>query len=225
MKRVVTFLLALLLILSGTSAWAESAAARGGANLPYDRIIAMAQYVRELALGDYLDIKQVPENMQTIAQGWAAGIEGEPRLAVQVDINGLASMVETRAAFAADPPIVSFEAQSNVISEAWQILVSYASGDAGLTDAGYEEIVDVNSHLNARMIYAEEGVEGNAMYIVLYDNAAPILYIVNAENGAVSVSGLFLPSQKLARCQNYGQVALWLMLAGLPMTCREIKAE
>lgn len=224
MKRMMAFLLALMLLL-GTSAFAEDAAKRGGADLPYSRVVEMAEYMRELATGDYLDIKQIPEAMQTVAEGWASGITGQPRLVVQLDINDSSYMVETRAVFKNEPPIVLFEAESTAVVEIWQYMVYAASSEAGLTESDYDEIMTVNGHIGASMMYAEDGVEGNAMYIVLYENATPILYIVSAENGAVSVRGMFLPSAKLARSKNYGQVAMWLMMNGLSMTCQEIKAE
>ena len=221
MKRWMTLLLVLAMLLAP----AAGAEGRTGANLSYGRIVEMAQYVRELAMGDYLDIKQVPEAMQTIAEGWAAGITDTPRLVVQLDINELSYLLETRVAFSQEPPIVSFEAESNAVVEVWQYLAYAASNAATLSEAGYEEIMTVNSHLNASMMYAEDGVEGNAMYIVLYENAAPLLYIVTAENGGVSIRGVFLPSEKLAKCKNYGQVALWLMLNGFSITCQEILPE
>lgn len=222
MRKFMILLLALMLAFGGVSAWAEEQSGRRGADLSYDRIVEMAHYMRELAMGDYLDIKQVPEDMQNVAQGWAEGISGTPRLAVQLDINALSYLVDVRAFFIQEPPIVSMEAESNMVSEVWQALASYAGFEAGLSESSYEEIMNVNSQLSARMLYAEEGVEGNALYIVLYDGAAPIFLNVNAENGAVSVSGMFLPSAKLSKCQNYGQVALWLMMAGCTMTCTEV---
>lgn len=225
MKRIMTLLLAVaVLLLSSPFACGESTP-RTGADLSYARVVEMAEYMRELATGDYLDIKQVPDEMQAIAEGWAAGITGQPRLVVQLDINHSSYLVETRALFTQEPPIVLFEAESSAVVEVWQYMAISAGYEAGVTESGYEEIMKVNGHINAGMMYAEDGTEGNAMYIVLYENAAPILYIVSAENGAVSIRGMFLPSAKLAKCKNYGQVAMWLMLNGLSMTCQEIKPE
>ena len=82
MKRMMTLLLALALLMGSTFACAEEAPKRGGADLPYARVVEMAEHMRALATGDYLDIKQVPETMQTVAEGCAAGITGVPRLLV-----------------------------------------------------------------------------------------------------------------------------------------------
>ena len=225
MKRFLTWMLALMLALSCLSVGAEEAVQRNGINLTYDRIVEMALYMRQLATGDYLDIKQVPEAQQSIAEGWAEGITETPRLVVQLDLEAMPGLADIRVMFSQEPDMVALEAASDMVAEMWQYLAYYAAAEAGLTDAGYEEILTVNGHINAQMMYAEEGVEGNGMYIVLYENAAPILYIVCAENGAVNIRGLFLPSVQLQKCSNYGQVSLWLMLNGFAMTCQEIKPE
>lgn len=222
MKRLIVLVLPVLIAMGGISACAEAAQVRRGADLSYARIVEMSQYMRELATGDYLDIKQVPESMKTAARTWATGISETPRLVLQLDVNGMSTMVETRVTFSQDPEIVSYEAQSNTMIDVWQYLAYSAGTEAALTESDYEEILNVNGQLNASMMYAEAGTSGNAMYIVLYENAAPILLIVTAENDAVSIRGMFLPSAKLAKCKNYGQVSMWLMLNGFAMTCQEI---
>lgn len=222
MKKLIALVLAVLMAIGGISACAEAAQVRRGADLSYARIVEMSQYMRELAIGDYLDIKQVPESMKTAARTWATGISDTPRLVLQLDVNGMSTMVETRVTFSQDPDIVSYEAQSNTMIDVWQYLAYSAGTEAALTESDYEEILNVNGQINASMMYAETGTSGNAMYIVLYENAAPILLIVTAENDAVSIRGMFLPSAKLAKCKNYGQVSMWLMLNGFAMTCQEI---
>ncbi len=222
MKRIVALIAAMMLLCVGALA---EAPARGGADLPYDRIVAMAQYMRELVYGDYLTIKQVPETMQTVARTWAAGISDIPRLVIQVDINNLAAVLETRAIFRQEHPMVGYEAESSVVVAAWQALAYAAGEEAALSGSSYKEILRINGQIGAFQMYADAGTEGNSMFIVLYDDAAPILMIGNGENGAVSIQGMFLPSTKLAKCSHYGQVSLWLMLNGLTMTCQEIKPE
>lgn len=224
MKRMIALMLVLALALGCMPVSAEESA-RGGVDLTYARIVEMAQYMRELATGDYLDIKQVPEAQQTTAQTWAEGINETPRMVVQLDIEKWSAMRETQISFSQEDEVVLLEAESNLIVELWQYLAYYASEEAALTEVGYEEMMTVNAHINAQMMYAEEGREGNAVYIVLYENAAPLFYLVSAENGAVSIQGMFLPSAKLQKCKNYGQVSFWLMLNGFAITCQEIKPE
>jgi hypothetical protein len=185
----------------------------------------MGQYMRQLVMGDYLDIKQTPESLKTIARNWAAGITDSPRLVVQLDVENQSHVVTTRGIFSQEPPIVGFEAVSDAEVTIWQYLARSAGEESGVTGASYQEIMQVNGQINASTMYAEEGREGTGMYILLYEDAAPILLLVNAENGAVSITGLFLPSVKLQKCQNYGQVSLYLMLNGFGMSCQEILGE
>jgi hypothetical protein len=222
MKRIYIFILAVMLALGASSAVAQE---RSGADLTYDRAAAMGQYMRQLVMGDYLDIKQTPESLKTIARNWAAGITDSPRLVVQLDVENQSHVVTTRGIFSQEPPIVGFEAVSDAEVTIWQYLARSAGEESGVTGASYQEIMQVNGQINASTMYAEEGREGTGMYILLYEDAAPILLLVNAENGAVSITGLFLPSVKLQKCQNYGQVSLYLMLNGFGMSCQEILGE
>lgn len=223
MKRLIALMLVLLLALNTIPSVAEEA--RTGVDLTYARIVEMTRYMRQLATGDYLDIKMVPEAQQTIARTWAEGIADMPRLVVQLDIEKWSALRENQLTFSQEPDVVQLEAESTLIVQLWQYLAYYTSEEAALTEASYEEMMTVNSHINAQMMYAEEGRKGNAVYIVLYDNAAPIFLLVSGENGAVSIQGMFLPSARLQKCGNYGQISLWLMLNGYPITCREIKPE
>ena len=220
MKRLIALMLVLLLALNSIPSVAEEA--RTGVDLTYARIVEMTRYMRQLATGDYLDIKVVPGAQQAIARAWGEGIGGMPRLVVQLDIEKWSALRENQLTFSQEPDVVQLEAESTLIVQLWQYLAYYTSEEAALTEASYEEMMTVNSHINAQMMYAEEG---NAVYIVLYDNAAPIFLLVSGENGAVSIQGMFLPSARLQKCGNYGQISLWLMLNGYPITCREIKPE
>ena len=222
MKRMLICLLAMMLAWGGVSAVAEE---RTGVDLSYERAAEMAVYMRELVMGDYLDIKQSPDSLKSIAEGWAAGITDAPRLVVQLDVEKQSYVVEASAVFSHEPEIVGYEAISTVVIEIWQVLAQYAAAESGVAAASYQEIMEVNGLINAATMYAEEGREGNGLFVVLYEDAAPILLIVSAENGAVSIRGMFLPSAKLAKCENYGQVSLYLMLNGVGMPCQEVKPE
>ena len=193
--------------------------------LSYGQIVDMAQYMRQLVMGDYLDIKQVPMADQQIAEGWAAGITQSPRMVVELDVEQYASVLTVKALFSQEPPMVQYEAASTEETYIWQYLAIGAAGEAGVADAGYEEIMRVNGYINAFRMFAGDAGEGTGLYIVLYEDAAPILMFACAENGGVSIQGMFLPSPMLQRCQNYGQVSLYLMLNGVGMNCREILPE
>lgn len=222
MKRVLSWMLAMLLVFCSIPVTAEE---RTGVDLSYERAAEMAVYMRDLIMGDYLDIKQSPDSLRSLAEQWAAGITDKPRLVVQLDVESQAHVVETNAFFSQEPEIVAFEAVSTMVIEIWQYLAMYAAEESGVTAASYQEIMQVNGLINAATMYAEEGKDGNGLFVVLYEDAAPILLIVSAENGAVSIRGMFLPSAKLAKCENYGQVSLYLMLNGVGMPCQEVKPE
>lgn len=222
MKRVLILILAMMMAFASFSALGEEPK---GADLSYDRAAQMGVYMRELVMGDYLDIKQTPESLKSIAQGWAAGITDKPRMVVRLDVENQANVLTVKGTFSQEPPIVSFEAVSDAEVTIWQCLAMYAGSEGGVTGASYEEIMRVNGQINAATMYAEEGREGSGMYILLYENAAPILLLTSAENGGVSIRGMFLPSQKLQKCQNYGQVSLYLMLNGFAMSCQEVLPE
>ncbi len=223
MKRILTFLLALLLLLP--IACAEDASPRGGADMTYARVATAMLTVRERVMGDYMDVKQIPEDAKTTVRTWAQGITDAPRLVVQLDIDNWSTMAETRAMYAYKPEVISMEGQSNALLTLWMTMLYSVGAEGTLTDLDAEGISTLNSYINTQMLYADQGRAGYAMYIVLYDDATPVVLMVSAENGVVSVLSKFLPSAKLAKCQNYGQVALWLMKCGTPISCWEIKPE
>lgn len=222
MKRMMMLLLAMMLALCGVSAVAEE---RTGVDLTYARVVEMAQYMKKLATGDYLDIKQASDTTKSLARSWAEGINDTPRLVVQMDVENQAQVLTVRATFSQEAEIVQDEAMSQMEAIIISYLIHYAGEESGVTGASYSEISEVNSLLDPSMMYAEEGRAGDGMYIVLYENAAPILLLVYAENDAVSIRGMFLPSTKLQKCQNYGQVSLYMMLSGFGMNCQELLPE
>ena len=219
MRKMMAILLAMALLC------APALAEEQNSLLSHQQIVEMALYMRQLVMGDYLDIKQVPQADQQVAEGWAKGINDSPRMVVELDIENYAGILTTKAVFSQEHPMVQFEAASTEEGYVWQYLALGASEEAGVAESGYEEIMRVNSQIRAFTMFAGAERDGTAMYIVLYEDAAPILMIACAENGGVSLQGMFLPSATLKRCQNYGQVSLYLMLSGVGMTCREILPE
>lgn len=224
MKRILSILTALMMM--AVPAFAEDAAeaapARVGAELTYERITAFCEYMKELSTGDYLDIKQVSQAQQDIAAGWAAGISGQPRMVVKLNVQDMSYIKEIRLMFMHEEEVIGAEAESGGVIEIWWALCSAAGQEASVNEPDYAQIMEINGYINASMIYAEEAPEDYAVYFVLYENAAPILLLTNAENGAVSIQGMYLPSKALAKCENYGAVSLWMMFQGLPITCVEV---
>lgn len=219
MKKLVFLMLILLLCAAMLPAYAA------GSELSWQRAVDMAQHMRQIASGDYLAINGVPESLQRTARGWAAGVEGEPRMIVRLDVENAAFVRNMRAYFANEHPMVSFEAESTVMMEVVSYAMVYAAYESVVGAVEYEEILEVNGLLNCSMIYAEEAPAGTAYYLVLYEDAQPILILASAENNAVCLTGWFIPSKQLADCASSGQVSLWFLKNGMPMTCREIFPE
>ena len=222
MKRMkCTLCLILALLLTALPALTEGGE-RIGADLSYERIVSFCEYLRDMATGDYLDIKGIPQDQQAVAEKWAAGVSGNPRMIVQLDMDSLPQVSQVYALFRMEPDVVAMEAVSTVVIECWWNLAYLSAMESGVVESSYEEIMEVNSYINAGTMYAEAAPEGYGVFLVFYDGAAPIFLLSNAENDAVSIRGFFLPSQKLANCKNYGQVSLYLMMNGMTMTCKEV---
>lgn len=219
MKRLIALLLVLVLCAGMTSASAE------GAELSYDRVVQMAQHIRSMASGDYLTIRGAPEDLQKKAREWTAGIDDTPELIVRMDIDDAAYVLEYRATFKAEHPMVAYEAESNAMVDIMTYSMLYAVYESVVTEAALEDCWEINSLLNASMLYAGEGEPGSALYIVLYEDAQPIFILATAENGAVSLQGMLVPGRNLAKCTSYAQVAFWFMRYGFPMTGEEVLPE
>lgn len=217
MKRLTALLMTLLLAAMCCTAHAD------GAELTWQRAVEMTQHLREIATGDYLTINGAPENIRRKAREWAAGMEGEPRLIVRADVMNSAYVRSDRASFLTEHPMVILETVSSSVAEIMSYMMVAAAVENVVTESEVEEIVQVNSQLNCEMIYAEEAEAGMGFFLVFYEDAPPVLILSTAENGAVSLRACFIPSTKLANCQNHGQVALWFMMNGITMTCSEVK--
>ncbi len=217
MKRLLIVLLALVLLLG--SACAEH-------QLAYEEITRFGDYIRQLADGDYMDICQVPQETQRLVRSWAAGIQGKPRMVVRLHAENLAYMVSTRSVFMQEPDMVRYEAESSVLIELWWTLCSIAAGESTVAGVTYEQMMQANAAITPVMICADADAEdGYGMYLVFYDAGKPLVIISSCENGAVNLQGMFLPSEKLMNCRNYGQVSLYMMMNGLTLTCQEIREQ
>lgn len=219
MKRLTAILLALVLCMGLLTAYAD------GAELSYDRVVQMAMHMRNMAAGDYLTIKGAPESAMQLAREWSAGIDDTPELIVRMDIDDSGYVLEYRAMFKAEHPMVGYEAESNAMVDIISYSMVYAAYESVVAESAYEDCVEINGLLDAAMIFADDVEPGSALYIVLYEDAQPIFILATAENGAVSLQGLFVPSRDLAKCTSYAQVAFWFMRNGFPMTGAEVLPE
>lgn len=220
MKRVMALLLALTMLLA-----AAPACALGG-EISYDEIVAAALSLRQTAHGDFMDIKGIPMDIQGMARDWTAGIDDTPDLVVRMDVNDSAVVKEYRAMFRAEHPMVSYEAQSTGVGEIISYSMVYSAYESNDPEKAFDRMADVNTALNHNVLYASpDAQDGAVLYVVLYEDALPILLLTNIENGATSLTTYILSSDELAKCGSYAQVAFWFMRWGCPMTGAEIRPE
>ncbi len=216
MKRAISLLLALSLICCALPALAA------GGEISYDRVVETALIVREMSFGDYMTFKGVPERMQNRARNWALGIDDTPDLVVRLDIGECPYVREYRAIFMSEHPMVSAEAQSDAMAIILNSAMLQATTES-LTGPTVQEVSEVNAAVNAGAIFADtEAEDGCALYIVLYENAQPLMILTSVENGAVMVHSRFVPSPRLAAASSYAEVALWFMRLGCPMTGAQV---
>lgn len=220
MKRMTSLLLMLALLICAMPARAA------GGELTYAQAVDAALYLRELAHGDFMAIKGVPEDIQGRARDWTQAIDETPELVVWLDVYECAHVLQYRAMFKSEHPMVSLEAQSTGVSEILNYAMTMAAYETLRPEASFSQYVQVNNALGSNEIYADPAAEnGGSLYVVLYEEALPVFLLTNAENGAVSISAYIIPSSELLECTTYAQVAMWFMRWGCPITGAEIRPE
>lgn len=219
MKRLLALLVTLSLLC------AAPAFAAGG-EIPYERIVGSMLYLRELAHGDFMTIKGVPEDVQADAREWTAAIDDTPDLIVRLDVNDCAHVAQYRAIFKSEHPMVSYEAQSTGVGEIMNTAMIVAAYENLRPEQAYYRMGDVVSALNHRELYADpDAQEGCVLYIVLYEGAEPVFLLTNVENGAVSLTAYIIPCMALSECESYLDVAMWFMGWGCPISGAEVRLE
>lgn len=220
MKRILALIVMLTMLLAACSAQAA------GSDLSYERLAEFGMYMRQLVAGDYMTLMGVPEDQQRIARAWAEGINETPRLAVRLNVYDSALQQEVRTSFIREPDMVRYEAESNNLSLILNTLIYLEAAKLDVTDVDYETIASINGSLGCRMIYAEEPSEGArdyAIYILVYDNAEPLIVLAAQEHNAVCLQAAFIPSKTLKKAVSSGTVAFWVMSCGMTITCDEVK--
>lgn len=221
MKRMMALLLALVLACGMTMALAEKPG-----EVSYDRIVEAAMSLRTLAYGDFLTLKGVPESVQGMARDWTEGIDETPDVMVRLDVMDCPLVLQYRAVFKAEHPMVSYEAESNGVGEIINSLLVLAAYETPQPEQTYRKITNVLSALNHSEIYADpDAPEGYALYFLLWEDAEPLFILTNVENGAVSLTTYVVPSMELAECSTYAQLAMWFMRVGCPITGAEIRPQ
>lgn len=72
--------------------------------------------------------------------------------------------------------------------------------------------------------FACDTAAGCGLYIMLYEDATPIVLPWYAENGAVKISAFFMPDAALTACTDAAEVSAWFAGKGLPaVTFEEVQ--
>lgn len=220
MKRMMAIVLALMLVL------ALNAASAAGGEVGYDRLVGCAMRMRAVAQGDFMDLKGVPEDTQGLVRDWTKGIDETPDLVLRMDVYGSAHVLQYKALFKSEHPLVSMEAQSTGVGEIINGAMTMAAMETYQPEATYRRCAQANTALDYDEIYADpDAQEGGQLYILLYADAEPLFILTNVENGAVALTCYIIPSMELASCTSYAQAAMWFMSWGCPLTGAEVKAE
>lgn len=220
MKRIIALMLLFGLMLAVCPAQAA------GSYVSYETLADFGLYMRQLVAGDYMTIMGVDEDVQRTARSWVEGITDTPRLVVRLNVYDSAIQQEVRTTFLMEPEMVRYEAESNNLSHILYSLIYIEASKLDVTDVDYDAIANVNASIDCRCIYAEEPTEGTpdyAFYLLIYEEATPILVLAAEENDAVCLQGVFIPSKTLRKAASSGAVAFWLMSCGITMTCDEVK--
>lgn len=217
MKRFLALLLAAMMVCASVPALAA------GGEISYDRLVQFALNLREMAYGDFMTLKGVPADIQGMARDWTEGIDDTPELLVRLDVYGSSHVLQYKAVFKAEHPMVSLEAQSTGVGEIVNYIYTMAAYEYPQPERAYYQFFDVHSAMNYDEIYADPAVEeGGQLYLLLYENAEPLFILVNAENGAVSLTPYIVPSMELAGYTSYTQVAMWFMRWGCALTGEQL---
>lgn len=220
MKRMMALLLILTMLTFAMPAFAA------GGEVPYERIVAFCMNLRELAHGDFMTLKGVPDDIQGTARAWTDAIDETPDLVVRLDVMQSSHVLQYRAVFKAEHPLVSMEAQSTGVGEIINSAMSVAAYETLRPEATYRQIGNVLNALNHQSICAAPELEDGAMlYVVFYEGAEPIFVLTNVENGALAMTSYIIPSAALADCSTYPEVAMWFMRWGCPISGAVVQPE
>lgn len=66
-------------------------------------------------------------------------------------------------------------------------------------------------------VFACEGQTGGGVYILLYEEATPVLVTWYAQEGAVCASAVFMPDEALQACTDAQSVSAWFAACGMPL--------
>lgn len=213
MKKILSMLLIVLLIITGT-AGAEAAPTLA------ERASALAAEMAALAADETtVTLRGASGALLGLLGEWVQGDHTQPRMILAVD-TALMTNALTAGVLAVsdveDGPLRE-KAEEMLRLQAPSLLCTDLLGDMGANTLA------AATAAKATMIFADAEADGSGLFILLYEDATPVMVSWYAQNGAVSMSSVFLPDDGLAAVKTGGEAALWLMKRDWPLPCTEVQ--
>lgn len=178
-----------------------------GEGLP-QAAVELAQRIDVLAENDaFLEVMFGSDKLADKVREIADGEHGQQyTMMVNVDLTGaVASMMESLA--------VDVEISDPIVSEEIAKRLETAILFQAIAAQGAETMAIANS-ITAGTMFATDEKPGEGIYLIFYGEHTPVAVTWAVENGAASLSAMFVPVPELQACTTLQQVVEWLASIG-----------
>lgn len=150
----------------------------------------------------------------TLIESWAAGNHDQPEMVVRVDTaNLLKDMIALYGTGLQNGlPDTTVEALNRRLPMTLPSMFNATEG---------AETLAASTIATSSVIFASDA-QGSGLFVLLYEDATPVMAAWYAENGAVSMQATFMAQEELAACQSAEDVAAWLKEQGWELPCETI---
>lgn len=205
MKRF--FLLLLVSLLASMPALAE--------NQLVMHAVTLARQMDALAGNETcLRVMSLSKKIATHVMTWAEGDHDQPRLIVLADA--------TEALVAMRQELMQQEGIPEEMIDRLLYHQNVLTLPQRLAARQGAETLAAVSSVQTGMLLAEPEAAGAGVFILLYEAAVPVLVSWYAQNGAVSMSAMFVPDEGLAAQTSARAVEVWLKSNAYAFSCTEI---
>lgn len=197
MRKILIWMM-LLCMLSGAAAADELSEAACG----------LARRMDALADNDaYLKALSVSDDVIGMAQKLGAGDRETHTMMVSVDLSAVKSMMLNM--LAGETGLSDPVAQEAIMSRMNAALIQQAVAARGTL------ALAAASMLSTGDFFACDREPGDGMFLIFYGQYSPVAVTWVAKNGAVSMSGIFVPVEELSGCTTADEVANWFAAMGM----------
>lgn len=204
------WMLVLVLCLLNTPALAENSLANRAVELAAacDALAEDEAYISAM-------IGSGNSKMITLIESWAAGSHDQPELVVRVDTANL--LKDMMALYGMDSqdewPDITVQALNRRMTMSLPSMFNATQG---------AETLAASTAATSSVIFASDA-QGSGLFVLLYENAVPVMAAWYAENGAVSMQATFMAQEELAACQSVEDIAAWLKEQGWELPCEAME--